>query len=201
MKVITVTGYKGGVAKSTTAVHLAACFAKLGNTLLVDVDPNHTAIDWDARTPAGLPFDVVSQHNAIRASAGRDFIVFDTPARPDSGDLAELVKACDLLILPTSPDTVSMLPMLDVANSVGKASPYRVVVTLAPPAPSKAGTGVRDHLVTAGYPVCSTIIKRNVNFVHAADLGVLVRDISGPRAQAAWGEYCRLSEEIMEVLK
>ena len=36
---ITVTNYKGGVGKTTTAVHLAAYFQRLAPTLLIDGDP------------------------------------------------------------------------------------------------------------------------------------------------------------------
>ncbi|MEM7773402.1 MAG: ParA family protein [Cyanobacteria bacterium P01_A01_bin.37] len=44
MKIITVTGYKGGCSKSTTAVHVATFFADRGDVVLVDGDPNRTAI-------------------------------------------------------------------------------------------------------------------------------------------------------------
>ena len=39
MKIVTVTGYKGGVAKSTTAIHVATFFSEQGKTILVDGDP------------------------------------------------------------------------------------------------------------------------------------------------------------------
>ena len=40
MKLITVTGYKGGCGKSTTAIHLATYFSDRGKTLLIDSDQN-----------------------------------------------------------------------------------------------------------------------------------------------------------------
>ncbi|NCR19934.1 MAG: ParA family protein [Microcystis aeruginosa LL13-03] len=49
MKIITVTGYKGGVGKSTTAVHIATYFSDRGRTVLVDGDPNRTALGWAER--------------------------------------------------------------------------------------------------------------------------------------------------------
>ena len=40
---ITVASYKGGVGKTTTAVHLAAYLQTLAATLLIDGDPNRSA--------------------------------------------------------------------------------------------------------------------------------------------------------------
>ena len=54
---ITVAGFKGGVGKTTSAVHLACYLAKKGSTLLVDGDPNRSATGWSKR--GQLPFKVV----------------------------------------------------------------------------------------------------------------------------------------------
>ena len=56
MKLITVTGYKGGCGKSTTAIHLATYFSDRGKTLLIDSDQNRTAVAWAKL--GKLPFDV-----------------------------------------------------------------------------------------------------------------------------------------------
>ena len=41
--IITVAGFKGGVGKTTTAIHLACYFAQQSEkTLLVDGDPNRS---------------------------------------------------------------------------------------------------------------------------------------------------------------
>ncbi|MEM8605202.1 MAG: ParA family protein, partial [Cyanobacteria bacterium P01_H01_bin.121] len=85
--ILTVTGYKGGCGKSTTAIHMATFFSDQGNTVLVDADPNRTALSWASR--GSLPFQVVDERQAMRAVQNRDFVVIDTPARPDSADLKE----------------------------------------------------------------------------------------------------------------
>jgi len=58
--IVTVTSYKGGVGKSMSAIHLAACFSRKGKTLLIDGDANRTAIDW-AGQGGDVPFQVVSE--------------------------------------------------------------------------------------------------------------------------------------------
>jgi chromosome partitioning protein len=84
MKIITVTGYKGGIGKSTTAFHLAAYFSDLGKTVLIDGDPNRTALKWSGRSADGLPFTVADERQAMKIIPGMDYVIIDTPATSSS---------------------------------------------------------------------------------------------------------------------
>lgn len=197
MKIITVTGFKGGVGKSTAAIHLAAFFSELGTTLLVDSDPNHTAVAWAAN--GKLPFEVVTTNQVARAVSGKDWIVFDTPARPNSEDLSELVNGCDLLILPTTPDIVSIRPMISTIQALGKAN-YKTLISIVPPRPMKDGELAQAELKELGYPVFNAMIRRSVVFTKAATAGLTVRDLDDPRAALAWADYRALGQEVKETL-
>lgn len=198
MKIITITGYKGGVGKSTTAVHLATYFSEKGKTVLVDGDPNRTSVGWSER--GSLHFMVADERQAMRVVSGSDFVVIDTPARPDSDDLKELAKGCDLLILPTAPDVLSLQPMLETARDLGNAN-YRALLTIVPPHPSREGELMRSDLDKGGVPVFRNMIRRTVGFPKAALAGVAVRDIDDVRARTAWGDYVAVGDEIMEMLR
>lgn len=197
MKIITVTGFKGGVGKSTTAIHLAAFFSELGNTLLVDGDPNHTALAWSQG--GKLPFDVVTTNQVARAVQKRDYVIFDTPARPNTEDLNEMVGSCDLLILPTTPDIVSIRPMIATIQALGEAS-YRTLVSIVPPRPMKDGELAQKELQELGFPVFNTMIRRSVVFTKAATASQVVRDLDDPRGALAWADYQTLGREIQELL-
>jgi len=171
MKIVTVTGYKEGVAKSTTSVHIATYFSDRGKTILVDSDPNRTALAWSQR--GKLPFTVADERQAMKMISGNDFVVIDTPARPDSSDLKELAKGCDLLVLPTISDVVSLEPMLKTASDLGDAN-YRALLAIVPPAPSKEGLAMRQELIKNGIPVFKSMIRRSVGFQKAAFEGVPV---------------------------
>jgi chromosome partitioning protein len=94
---ITVAGFKGGVGKTTTAVHLGCYFSRFGSTLLVDGDPNRSATGWAKR--GNLPFKVVDLMQAALYSPKFEYIVIDTAARPDKNELEALADGCDLLVL------------------------------------------------------------------------------------------------------
>lgn len=203
MKLITVTSYKGGVTKSTTAIHLATYLSEQLNgkvrsrVLLVDGDPNRTAIAWSER--GELPFDVADERRAMKVIANYEYAVIDTPARPDSSDLKELAEGCDLLILPTLPDVVSLEPMMQTANDLGEAR-YRTLIAIAPPKPNRDGEIMQAELKAANIPVFETMIRRSIGFSKAALAGKPVRDLTG-RDRMAWMDYERLGKEVMELLK
>jgi chromosome partitioning protein len=201
MKIMTVTGYKGGIGKSTTAIHLATYFSEKGKVVLVDGDPNRTAIKWAERGDGqGLPFIVADQRQAMRLVTGADYIVIDTSARPDSDDLKELAKGCELLILPTSPDIVSLEPMLQTASELQGAN-YRTLITVVPPHPSREGELMQNDLKEGGMPVFNTMIRRTIGFSKAALVGKPIRDLDDARARAAWEDYQMLGDEVMEILR
>jgi chromosome partitioning protein len=102
--IITLASFKGGVAKTTSAIHLACYFSNLGSTLLVDGDPNRSATGWAKR--GELPFKVVDLLQAPMHSRNFEHVVIDTAARPSREDLEALADGCNLLVLPTTPDAL-----------------------------------------------------------------------------------------------
>jgi chromosome partitioning protein len=199
LKIITVTGYKGGVGKSTTAIHLAAYFSAKGRTVLIDGDANRTAINWAAR--GEFPFVVGDERQMGKLIQGAEYAIIDTPARPSSNDLKELAKGCDLMILPTSPSIVSADPMILLVKDLKEmGANYRTLIAIIPPPPSRDGEMMREELASAGIPVFQTMIRRRSIFEKAAIKGKPVSMMSESRAVIAWEEYQLLGKEIEGLL-
>ncbi len=137
--IITVASFKGGVAKTTTAVHLATYFSKLASTLLIDGDPNRSATGWGKR--GQLPFTVIDERQAAKYARQYEHIVIDTQARPEMEDLEALVEGCDLLIIPCTPDALALDAMMLTIKSLQQlgSESYKILLTIIPPKPSRDG--------------------------------------------------------------
>ena len=180
MKVIVVTSFKGGVGKSTTAIHLAGYFAQQNQkVLLIDSDTNRTCLQWGEK--GLLPFKVVDENRAFKEVPGHNVIIRDKQARPDAEDLADLAAGSDLLVLPTTPDVLSLRPMMATAKHIG--GNYRVLITICPPPPNSDSEVLRADLESSSIPTFKTKIRRTIGFSKAALEGVLIRDLKDSRAR------------------
>ncbi|RTI03811.1 chromosome partitioning protein ParA [Thermus scotoductus] len=196
--ILAITGFKGGVGKTTTAVHLASFLSAWAPTLLVDGDPNRSATGWHAR--GGLPVKVVDERVASRYAREYTHVVIDTQARPSKEDLKALAEGVDLLILPTTPDALALEALLATLEALrGSGARYRVLLTMVPPRPSRDGDEARSLLESHEVPLFRGQIRRAAAFPKAALLGVPVYQVPDPRARLAWEDYREVGQEIMEV--
>jgi chromosome partitioning protein len=72
------TNFKGGVAKTTTAVHIANLSSGARPTLLIDGDPNRSATEWKRR--GALPFEVLDPDQRTYHARNYEHVVIDTEA-------------------------------------------------------------------------------------------------------------------------
>ena len=114
--IVTVTGYKGGIGKTTTALHLAAYLQRQAPAVLVDGDLNRSATGWGRN--GSLPFRVVDERQAAKVSREFEHIVIDTAARPVREDLEALVAGCDHLIIPTTPDALALDALVQTVGAL-----------------------------------------------------------------------------------
>lgn len=196
--IVTVASFKGGVGKTTTAVHLAAYLTKAGSVILIDGDPNRSATGWAKR--GKLRFDVVDERQAPYrlVSDKPDHIVIDTAARPKEEDLSNLVRG-DLLILPTTPDALALDALFQTVVVLKKldVNKFRILLAIVPPLPRKSGERAKEALLQQGLPLFNHWIRRFACYETAALQGCLVNEVKDRNAGIAWRDYQQVGAELL----
>ena len=196
--IVTIASNKGGVGKTTTAIHIAAYLQQLAPTLLVDNDPNRSSTGWAQRSENGLPFRVVDVNQSLKV--GRDFehVVFDTKARPDREELKTLAEGCDMMVIPTTPDAMSieaLMGTVDILRTIGVGQ-FKILITIIPPYPERDGEDARAMLEANGFPLFGSGIREAKAFKQAALRGQMVNQVKGPRSAACWEDYAKVGAEL-----
>ncbi len=191
---------KGGVGKTTTAVHLVeAGYRRWGAARLVDADPHGGALAWADSGGEGGPILDSAVIGLATADVGRrieqlgpsPFTVIDTGAgRPDIS-LAAL-GAADAAIVPVTPSVLDALQLgatLDLAAKT--ATPAAVLITRAR-ANTVALRELRAVLEDQQLPVLRTVIPDRQSLARAA----------GARVDRHWVDlYADVLEEILDAIK
>lgn len=193
---ISIASFKGGVGKTTTAVHLSAYFQQKKKTVLVDGDPNRSALAWSER--GSFPFQVIDADKLVTRAAEFSNIIIDTPARPSIEELKSLSLESDLLLIPTKPDALSLDALLKLVSSLKSfdAKNYRVLLTLVTPR-SNAARDAKAMFDEIELPYCKTEIHRRAVCERAALQGKTVNNLKD--GQAAWEEFKLLGKEIFKL--
>lgn len=195
---ITVAGYKGGIGKTTTAVHLAAALNKLAPTLLIDADENRSAISWGKR--GDLPFQMASERTAPKLiwDLRPDHTVLDTKARPSAAELEDIASGCDLIILPTTTRGMDFDALIQTVQKIKDTStPFKVLINMVPPNATKKYEEIIEVLQEGNIPVFETVVSR-YTFMEQLPLdGLLAFESRDVNARKVWNQYVNIGKEIL----
>lgn len=205
---VTVAGLKGGVAKTATATALAAHWCADRSVLLVDADPNGSAIKWHRRGDGALGCRCVPLAQAPMAMAKPvDLVVMDT-AGGSRDELASYIAGSDFVLAPCLATASSIEQTAELAELIaGTGTACGVVFTMVDERRRQDATKARAVLEGLGVPVLRSQLSALSAWPKAEAAGVAVRDARtdagrpDPGAARAWQQVAALASEIEQELR
>jgi chromosome partitioning protein len=207
--IIAFLNQKGGVGKTTLAMHLAAELScSRYQVMVIDADPQGSALDWSqARQRAGLPrlFGVVgipreTLHQEVPAIARIvDHVVIDGPPRVTA--LARsAILAADVVLIPVQPSPYDVWACTDIVSLVREAMIYKPTLRAAFVISRRVGRTIIGREVASALeqfdlPVLNGAISQRIAFAESAINGQLVRELN--RVGAAQAEVATLMFDVL----
>jgi chromosome partitioning protein len=206
--IVALLNQKGGVGKTTLALHLAGAWARQGRRVtVIDADPQGSALDWSVqRAKEGGPrlFGVLGlardtlHREAPEIARGVDHVVIDGPPRI-AGLMRSALLAADVVLVPAQPSPFDGWASGEMLNLIREARIFRpelvarfVLNRCAARTIIARETG--DALAEHDPPVLAARIGQRVAFADAARTGRLVFEVDS--GVAASNEITALGTEI-----
>src|SRR5215831_12143817 len=207
MKTISFISQKGGVGKTTLAIHLAGAFVRDGyNTVVLDLDPQASAAEWkDARSadlPAvtAIPASRLTRVLEETGRVGADVVILDT-APHSEGTALDAARSADLILIPCQPSIMDLRAMRKTANLLGHIQKPTFAVLNGVPAQGSAADGAEKAIVAEfNMPVCPVRFGERVAYSRCLISGQTAQEFEpdGKAAQEVQ-EFYRWARQLVDM--
>lgn len=201
---------KGGVGKSSLALHLSHLLALSGKSvLLVDADPQGSVSDWANVRESAPPFTIVGMardtiHRDLPPlSKGYSYTVIDTPPRVATISRSAML-ASDVILVPLSPSSFDAFAVDTTSKIIEEAQVFKpdlkvFFVLNRVVGKSQIGRDIKDLLKDYPYPLLSTAIQQRVIVAEAAS-GATVFELTHDPQNKAVLEFKALGRDLQKAL-
>ena len=214
-KVVTVFNQKGGSGKTSVSMQLAGTMGLHGyKTLVIDMDPQGTAIRWCSTAQDGreFPASVISlapmeghMHREVRNQLDNyDVIFVDCPPALNSAAPTSAMLVSDLALIPVvpSPADIWAAEAAKRLAASAQASNSTLVAMVVPNMVQKSTLLARELLEVMGddenFPMTKSRLGSRSAFRECQILGTTVHAV--PRAKTAIDEVEALTDEVLSLL-
>ncbi|MBB4303137.1 chromosome partitioning protein [Rhodobium orientis] len=206
--IVALLNQKGGVGKTTLALHLAGEWARRGDRVtLVDADPQGSALDWsEQRAREGLPrlFGIIGlardtlHREAPELARNADHVVIDGPPRV-AGLMRSALLAADIVLIPVQPSPFDGWASAEILRLIEEARIFRPQLVVRFVLNRSAARTIiaretSEALADQDPPVLRSYIGQRVVFATAAQFGRLAFEINHESMAAK--EISALATEI-----
>ncbi|MGA7323836.1 MAG: ParA family protein [Rhodomicrobium sp.] len=196
MKAVALGMQKGGVSKSTVAIHLACAAERAGHSAaLIDMDAEQgTAMNWGKRRkdrpggPRVMASDVRSLASDLvqLGAESVEWCFLDLPGRNAPAANAGL-SAAGFVLVPLRPLDVDLEASIDTIRAIKRAGKrYAYQLSICPPQVNASrARKFAEELRKAGHPVSPIIIIQRIAVPDAVAQGLCVCEAEPAGASAA----------------
>lgn len=185
MHIIALVSQKGGVGKTTIALHLATAFTQHDyGVVVLDLDPQASAAEWkdyrEAEFPAVQSIQPARLERVLaEASAiGADIIILDTAPHSD-GPALDAARRADLILIPAQPSIIDLRALGKTADLLKMAKPAKMFAILNAVAPQPADADSAAEVIEKQIGFSVAPVRLGARFIYKRSL------INGQTAQEA----------------
>lgn len=205
--IIVVANSKGGVGKSTLAVHLAAWLHEHGHSVtLADCDTQHSSSEWAAEAVPKVeavrltdPDDILDRLPVLGQQA--DFVIADGPGSNTETSRALLLRG-DLALVPCKASMLEVRALAQATNVLRQAQdirggqPKAVIVLSMVGKNYRLTQDMKDAAAALELPLATTALTLKQIYADAPGQGAVVWQL-GARGREAADEVDALFREVL----
>ncbi len=205
--VISFLNQKGGVGKTTLAVHVATALAQRGERVLfIDADQQGSALDWGTMRESGGLFPIVGlpkptiHRDLPKLAVDYQHVIIDGPPRVYEVARSAIL-ASDIVLIPVQPSPYDIWAAKEIVDLIREATHFnenlksgfvinRKIVNTA------IGRDVSEALSSYEVPVLAAQICQRVAFAESAAQGLTVMELD--KNSLASQEIEALTDQILQ---